>query len=227
MPQYKDVNFRLIRSARRSVAIYVERDGTVSVRAPQAATDEQIQRVVERKRPWIYRNLALWKELNPVPVAREMVSGESFYFLGQPCVLDIRKDAEKPLTLDGDRFILRADRRAKADELIRAFYRRAGYERLPGLIAAHARSMGVKPGKLRVWELKHRWASCSPAGNLNFHWRALSAPLDVLEYLVVHELAHLKERGHTPRFWKEVEKVMPDWKGRAEWLKRNGAAMTL
>lgn len=227
MPRFKDVEYQVKRSDRRTVGIYVERDGTVSVRAPQAATDEQIQRVVEKKRSWIYRNLAMWKELNPAPMPREMVSGESFYFLGQPCVLDVRTDAGSPLALEGDRFILRADRRAKADELIRAFYRRAGYERLPGMIAAHARSMGVKPGKLRVWELKHRWASCSPAGNLNFHWRALSAPLDVLEYLVVHELAHLKERGHTPRFWKEVEKVMPDWKSRAEWLKRNGAAMTL
>lgn len=227
MPNLRDVAYEVKRSGRRSVAIYIERDSTVSVRAPLDMTDGQIQRVVEKKLPWIYRNLALWRELNPAPAPKEMVSGESFYFLGRPCVLDFRESQAQPLVLDGDRFILSAGRRGKADELLRAFYRREGYARLPAVIAAHAKSMGVRPGKLRVWELGHRWASCSPAGNLNFHWKAMGAPLEVLEYLVVHELAHLKERGHSPRFWKEVEKVMPDWKSRAEWLKQNGATMTL
>ncbi len=111
--------------------------------------------------------------------------------------------------------------------MLRAFYRRAGYERLPSLIADHSLSMGVKPGKLRVWELNHRWASCSAAGNLNFHWRAMAAPLDVLHYLVVHELAHLKERNHTAEFWNIVSTELPAWRESAEWLKVHGARMTL
>jgi predicted metal-dependent hydrolase len=227
MPSIRDVEYSVARSARKTVAIYVERDGSVTVKAPQAATDTQVERLVERKLPWIYRNLAHWNELNREPSGKEIVSGETFHFLGQACRLDITSDAVEPLRLVGDTFVLRADHRAQAEELLRAFYRRAGYERLPGIISQHARSMGVSPGRLRVWELNHRWASCSPAGNLNFHWRALAAPLDVLHYLVVHELAHLRERNHSPAFWQLVEVEMSGWREAAEWLTRHGARMTL
>ena len=81
--------------------------------------------------------------------------------------------------------------------------------------------MGVNPGKLRVWELKNRWASCSPAGNLNFHWRVLALPQDIQEYLVVHELAHLKHLNHGKEFWAIVDKTMPTWKTAAEGLRVN------
>lgn len=227
MPAVRDVEYSVARSGRKTVSILIERDGGVIVKAPENATDDQLKRLVQRKLPWIYRTLAHWAQLNPDPIGKEFVSGETFYYLGQPCLLDVSREAEAPLALMGDRFLLRADCRARADELLRAFYRQTGYERLPGIIAEHARSMGVTPGKLRVWELNHRWASCSPGGNLNFHWRALAAPLDVLHYLVVHELAHLKERNHSPAFWNSVDAEMPAWREAAEWLKRNGARMTL
>ena len=227
MPSVRDVEYSVARSTRKTAAIYVERDGTVTVKAPQAASEQQVQRLVERKLPWIYRTQAKWSELNHEPTGKEFVSGETFYFLGQACRLDVASDVSEPLLLVGDRFVLHADRMYQAEELLRAFYRRAGYERLPGLIATHSQSMGVRPGRLRVWELNHRWASCSPAGNLNFHWRALGAPLDVLHYLVVHELAHLKERNHTPQFWQFVEMEMPGWREASDWLKSHGARMSL
>ncbi|MFH7043526.1 M48 family metallopeptidase [Paucibacter sp. JuS9] len=227
MPEVRDVKYSVARSNRRTVAIFIERDGTVTVKAPTRASDQQLQRLVERKLPWIYRTLAQWGELNRAPIGKEYVSGETFYFLGQPCRLDISSEGDEPLSLVGDRFLLQPEHRAKADEMLRAFYRRAGYARLPSLIADHSQSMGVKPGKLRVWELNHRWASCSAAGNLNFHWRAMAAPLDVLHYLVVHELAHLKERNHTAEFWNIVSTELPAWRESAEWLKVHGARMTL
>jgi predicted metal-dependent hydrolase len=227
MPLVRDVEYSVARSARKTAAIFVERDGAVTVKAPQSATDQQVQRLVERKLPWIYRSLAQWGELNRQPTGKEFVSGETFYFLGQPCRLDITADAALALELSGDTFILRADVRPQAEQLLRAFYRRAGYDRLPSMIASHASSMGVRPGKLRVWELNHRWASCSATGNLNFNWRAMGAPLDVLHYLVVHELAHLRKRNHTPEFWGTVDAEMPAWREAAEWLKQHGARMTL
>src|SRR5690606_36680005 len=101
-------------------------------------------------------------------------------------------DTNKPLELVGDRLVLKRSQLAKAEELLRALYRKLGYERLPGIIDRYASRMGVRPGKLRVWELQNRWASCSELGNLNFHWKVMSLPGDVLEYLVVHELAHIK-----------------------------------
>jgi len=222
-----DIECAVLRSARRSVGIYVERDGSICVRAPLAVDDLKLAKLVEKKLPWIYRNVALWRELNQDAPRREFVSGESFYVAGQPCILDVRDDAEQPLALVGDRLVLRRSNQGKADELLRALYRQLGYERLPGLIERFSSRMGVTPGKLRVWELHNRWASCSLAGNLNFHWRVMALPLDVLEYLVVHELAHLKHRNHTKEFWGEVEKACPQWQSAAEWLRGNGAGRTL
>jgi predicted metal-dependent hydrolase len=225
--QVANIECQVVRSGRRSTAIYIERDGSVLVRAPAAIDDAKLSKLVEKKLPWIYRNLALWNELNQDTPRREFVSGETFYIEGQPCILDVRADAQEALVLTGDRLVLRKSDRPKAQELMQAMYRKRGYERLPGLIDHFARQMGVEPGRLRVWELMNRWASCSSAGNLNFHWRAMALPLDVLEYLVVHELAHLKHRNHTKDFWLTVEKASPKWQHAAEWLRVYGAGRSL
>jgi hypothetical protein len=182
----KDVSCQVIRTRRKTVGIHIERDGQVVLRAPADATDAKLAKVVEQKLTWIYKNLALWTELNANTPRREFVSGETFYVGGQACVLDVRDDRPEPLFREGDRLVLNRGQHGKAEELLRAMYRRVGYERLPQLIQRYAPRMGVKPGKLRVWELKNRWASCSVAGNLNFHWRVLALPQDIQEYLVVH-----------------------------------------
>ncbi|WP_417763526.1 M48 family metallopeptidase [Shewanella sp.] len=80
---------------------------------------------------------------------------------------------------------------------------------------------------MRVMELQHHWASCSSKGDLNFHWRCLMAPLAVLDYIVVHELAHRIERNHSSAFWNLVDKVIPDYQKHVSWLKHNGAGLAL
>ena len=193
------------------------------VRAPLTVDDARLTKLVEKKLPWIYRNVALWNELNRDTPIREFVSGETFYIEGQPCVLDVQREAIAPVELVGGRLILRESSHPQAGEHLRALYRQIGYQRIPSLIERYSRQMGVKPGRLRVWELMNRWASCSPAGNLNFHWRAMALPLDILEYLVVHELAHLTHRNHTKEFWNTVEKVLPAWVQSETWRRVYGA----
>lgn len=218
----KDIDCQVVRTRRKTVGIYIERDGTVMLRAPLDASDEKLVKVVEQKLSWVYRNQALWQELNSHAPRREFVSGETFYVGGQACLLDIRTDASAPLYQEGDRLVLSRTQVNKANELMRAMYRKLGYEQLPQLIARYAPRMGVEPGKLRVWDLKNRWASCSAAGNLNFHWRVLALPQDIQKYLVVHELAHLKHPNHGKEFWNVVDKTMPQWNVAAEWLRVNG-----
>jgi len=87
--------------------------------------------------------------------------------------------------------------------------------------------MGVNPHKIRIIDLKNRWGSCSDNGNLNFHWKCAMAPLDVLTYIVVHELAHLKHKRHSQPFWNEVDKVLPNYQNQIEWLKQNGASLDI
>lgn len=197
------------------------------VRAPQSATDERIAAVVKAKLGWIYRTQARWAALNPQRATKEFVSGETVYFLGQPYRLDFRPDAKHGVERLGDVFVLRRDERGRAEELLKEFYRAEGLARLPSLVRRHAASMSLQPGAIRVQELGHRWGSCSPKGHLNFHWKALAVPVEVLHYLVVHELAHLVHRDHSPRFWKVVEAELPGWQTHAKWLAEHGAQMTL
>ena len=82
--------------------------------------------------------------------------------------------------------------------------------------------MGVTYGRITIRAAKTRWGSCSGAGNLNFHWKLILMPDEVLDYVVVHELAHRKQMNHSPAFWAEVEKVLPDYRERRRWLKNWG-----
>lgn len=104
-------------------------------------------------------------------------------------------------------------------------YRRAAKEKLGQRTAYFARLMGVSYGKVTVRAAKTRWGSCSGAGNLNFHWKLVLMPPEVLDYVVVHELAHRKEMNHSPAFWAEVERILPDYKARRRWLKTYGQSV--
>lgn len=215
------------RSSRKTIGLYVERDGSVLVRAPLSTPDERIAATVSAKRAWIHRAQARWAVLNPQPPQKEFVSGETVYFLGQPHRLDFRQDAEPGVCRSGDVFIINSRDKPRAEALLKDFYRAEGRARLPVLVRQHAASMGLNPTGIRVQELGHRWGSCSAKGNLNFHWKAMAVPLEVLHYLVVHELAHIAQRNHSARFWALVEAELPNWRTHAMWLESHGSQMTL
>lgn len=96
---------------------------------------------------------------------------------------------------------------------------------LPERCRYYARIMGVSYGGITIRNQKTRWGSCSSKGNLNFNCLLMLAPPEIQDYVVVHELAHRKEMNHSPRFWKEVEKVLPDYRQRVSWLKKNGPGL--
>lgn len=101
-------------------------------------------------------------------------------------------------------------------------YRELARRRITERVCCYAAQMGVSYGRITIRAAKTRWGSCSSAGNLGFHWKLVLMPPEVLDYVVVHELAHRKEMNHSSRFWKEVEKVLPDYRQTREWLKQHG-----
>ena len=101
-------------------------------------------------------------------------------------------------------------------------YRQRAKEQLQHRTSYFAKKMGVSYGKITVRAAKTRWGSCSVQGNLNFHWKLILMPAEVLDYVVVHELAHRKEMNHSSLFWAEVERILPDYRERRKWLKTYG-----
>lgn len=228
----KGINYAVVRSRRATADIVIERDGRVLVRAPQTIASERIEDIVKAKEYWIYKNLAEWRDLNATRVLREYRNGEGFLYLGRSYRLLLVSDQEEALLLKGGRFCLRRDlvdrgEATAAKTAFRGYYVLRGLERMYQRVHYYAPKVGVTPKGIDVRELGHRWASCSPSGNLAFHWKCMMAPPTIIDYIVVHELCHFHHRDHTDAFWNEVDKVMPNYRERKEWLRRNGAAMDL
>ena len=105
---------------------------------------------------------------------------------------------------------------------LEAQYRKEARRRITERAAYFAEKMGVDYGRIAIKAAKTRWGSCSAQGNLNFHWKLILMPPAILDYVVVHELAHRIEMNHSPRFWAQVERILPDYRERRRWLKENG-----
>ena len=226
---FKDIEYTLVRSRRKTASIYIERDGKVSVLVPEKLTIRQVEEVLESRRKWIYQSLAEWQDLNANRIQRDYVNGEGFLYLGRTYRLKLVSDLPEPLMLKDGYFCLRATKGSApdADAVFREFYRVKGATRIPPRVAYFQAKMGVKSKSIKIMELKHRWASCTTNGNLNFHWKCMMAPLTIIDYIVVHELAHLIHANHSTAFWNEVDKVMPDFQDRKNWLRDHGAGMDL
>ncbi len=224
------IAYELVRSRRKTADIVIERDGSVLVRAPEEVASERIEDIVESKRYWIYRNLAEWRDLNATRVVREYRNGEGFLYLGRSYRLLLVAGQEQALLLMGGRFCLRRDLVERgeipaAKAAFRDYYVARGLERISRRVDYYAPKVGVTPCGIDVRELGNRWASCSPAGNLAFHWKCMMAPATIIDYIVVHELCHFHHLDHTDAFWNEVDKVLSNYRERKEWLRKNGAAM--
>ena len=228
--QDKEFSYEIVRSRRATADIVIERDGRVLVRAPEAIADQRIEDLVEAKRYWIYKNLAEWRDLNATRVLREYRNGEGFLYLGRSFRLLLVADQEEPLLLKKGRFCLRRDLVDQgaieaAKTAFRDYYIALGTLRIRSRVDYYAPKVGVTPRDIKVRELGNRWASCSPNGSLAFHWKCMMAPQTIIDYIVVHELCHFHHLDHTDAFWNEVDKVMPVYGERKEWLRIHGAGL--
>jgi predicted metal-dependent hydrolase len=217
---------QVIRSKRKTFSLEIKPDGRLVVRAPQSASRAHIQAVVDQKAQWVAKTRArLAKQFQDIS-PRTFTAGEKFWYLGQQYTLRLT-DRQRPLLdLDGD---FRLSRKAKkqARELFIAWYREETRQITQDLIHTYTQRYGFKVKQVRITSARTRWGSCSSKNNLNFTYRLCMAPLDVIEYVVVHELVHLRIRNHSRAFWQAVEQIKPDYRTQRTWLKRNGALLTL
>ena len=177
----KNKKYTIIKSFRKSCSITVERDGTVTIRAPFFMSERKINKIIDERKEWIEKaqnKLASRAErLNSLtPITKDEI--------------DSLKAAAKPII----------------EEKVRHF----------------ADKIGVEYGKITIRNQRTRYGSCSAKGNLNFNCLIMLMPNEIIDYVIVHELCHIKEMNHSRRFWNEVESVLPDYKERRKWLKQNG-----
>ena len=223
-----DLRFELRRSARRtSVQITVDRGGELLLLAPESCSTEVMESFVREKRFWIYTKLAVKDALGPTVPTKQFVSGEGFPYLGRSHRLQLVDAQDVPVKLERGRFkMLRsaAEKGGAVAHMVRWYVERGQFW-LEKRVELFQRRVGVEPTRVTVQDLGYRWGSCGKGGRLFFHWRAVLLPPPVIEYVVVHELVHLIEPHHGAAFWRRVERAMPDFSGRKQWLDEKGSVV--
>ncbi|MEI6437403.1 MAG: SprT family zinc-dependent metalloprotease [Candidatus Omnitrophota bacterium] len=225
MGEVAGLEYKLVRSRRRTVALLISPDAVLTVRAPLHTPVARIEGFIREKARWIDRKIQEQKS-RPSAGVKQFVEGELFLYLGASCPLRICDDMKASFCFDGS-FLLSSREQSRARELFVWWYKREARRFITERVEFFARKDGFRYQSLRITSARRRWGSCTTAGTLSFSWRLVMAPLDVIDYVVVHELAHLDHCDHSPRFWGRVRSLYSDTDRCRAWLKKNGPALDL
>ena len=219
-----EITYAIRRSSKRKkVTITIERDREIVLHAPNHASDEVIARIVENKRQWIYektRHSQKYVDI-PHPPGKELVNGESALYLGRNYRIEI-VDEEADCIQFNQRFLIPASLTPHKKGVMREWYIKRAKERILPRVVKSARDLGVSFGQARIVDSRYRWGSCTVRNNINLNWRLIKAPVFVVDYVIAHELAHLLEPNHTPRFWNIVKAQVPNMGKARDWLREHG-----
>ena len=214
-----DLEFEVRRSSRRkTLGLTVDRAGELVVHAPEAASRAELNKWVAGKLLWVHQKLLLKDEYRRANDSLELVSGECISYLGKNYRLKIVRDQTEPLRFDGHWFLLQEKAKPDAPGHFQRWYQNTGGEWLSKRVKSWGPRAGATAAKITVSDLGFRWGSCGKKGALHFNWRLLQLPVRLIDYVIVHEMAHLHQHNHTPEFWRILDRIMPDWQERKEEL---------
>ncbi len=201
---------KIIRSRRRSVALIVTREAELIVRAPWQVSEGFIERMVLQKRDWVERKIRETEERLKKSAPKQFVMGEEFLFLGQKYSLKILDEVQE-IRLDGQDMIFPGVFLASPREHLKAWYRQEALRVIAARVEFFAQRDGFQYKSVRISHAERRWGSCGSRGGLNFSWRLVMLPMSVVDYLVIHELHHLRHRNHSREYWDAVRVAMPSF----------------
>ncbi|MDV0442601.1 SprT family zinc-dependent metalloprotease [Methanorbis furvi] len=214
-------------SRRKSWAVEVKPDGCVIVRMPQHVPPEKVRKLVEEKAEWISTQVKKYR--SRVEIVRNYMDGEILPFFGAEYPVVRKTGAVSKAEFLDDCFVITIPDSFDADaardvskDMVVLLFRRMGFSPLEEIIAHYAPLAGVEPPKLRIRLQERKWGCCTPKNGIIVNARVLLAPKIVAEYIVVHELAHLRYRHHQKSFWDEVERLMPNYREAEKILKTDG-----
>ena len=219
------LNFHLIKSKRRrkTISLHIREGGEIVIRAPHKASKREIEEFIREREAWVVEKLTEEEERRK-ELQKAFVPGEKFLYLGEsyPLEIDESDHKELPLELSFGKFVLNRDRVEEARDLFIDWYKREAREKIEGRVRYYSDRFQLLPKGTKITGAKSRWGSCSRDNRLSFSWRIIMAPLWIIDYILVHELVHIIEKNHSRNFWAALEKILPDYRERKVWLKKNG-----
>lgn len=221
-----ELNYSIAYSKRKKLTITVERDCSIIVRAPVGTSVDKIADIIKSKKLWLYEKVnhpQKYHTLSHAP-GKELVNGESMLYMGRSYRIEII-DEDMDEICFRQKFYVPLKLKQNGKSVFQQWYIKKAKEKILPRIIHHAEKLGVKYNDAKITDSKYRWGSCSPKDNLNFNWRLIKAPSYVIDYVIVHELAHLLEANHTPRFWNIVKAQLPQMAKAKSWLKEHGGLL--
>lgn len=226
----KRIDYTIKRGNRKkTLAINVTLASQVIVLAPNNFSREKIKTIVKKKALWILEKQEHFKRLAMLFPEKELVSGEQILLLGRKYRLKIKEENYLSIPkLSGRRLFIYVhsnlapeDRKEIIKDTLIKWYFEKSSKIIKQRVNRYSKLLNMFPKKVIIKDQKKRWASCSKDGTLRFNWRISMAPVSIIDYIVVHELCHLKIKNHSSDFWKLLSIAMPDYQNRRNWLKNN------
>lgn len=226
------ITYHIVRSARMSLSMSFKNSTELEVRAPRLMPDFLITQFIKKNENWILRHLEKLQQRKAQRLIPEYKTGITIPFFGEQYPLTISasplakiprlyfiKNTFEAVTLQN---LTEKQQQTQLRKVFKDWYLRNTKEKLSQRIAFWAEKMHVTYNNVRIKDVTSHWGSCSSKKNLNFNYRIAMLPMAGIDYIIIHELSHLTEMNHSPRFWKIVEKYMPDYKKiRAELKKKS------
>lgn len=217
------IQYTVVKQKRKTATIVIDKEQQVIVKVPERMTKSQIEALVLQHSTWIEETQA--KKRERLEASDWLITGKQLY-LGKYWPVTI-----KEVSMQGGQILFNTEIGFKlvtdgttdcARKLMEQFYRRKSQEIIPPLVSRYAQQVGVSYGKITIRKQETRWGSCSSSGNLSFNMKILFAPTEMIEYVVLHEVMHLRHFDHSKAFWADIESYMPDYKTRMNYFKQYG-----
>ncbi len=233
------IYYSIVRSNRKTIGISISQSHGVKISAPRIVSDRQIAEVVRNKSSWIIEKLSHFEIIKSEVPQRKFTDGEMFLILGKEYPLKIVTHPEMTSSVDISNNCLVVslsqniceNNSENKTELIRNlivnWYKKITMEVVSQRINFFSEKLDVTPSNLIIKELKSIWGSCTGKNTININWKIIMAPMSIVDYLVVHELTHIKIKNHSKHFWKLAESILPNYKECSKWLKDNGHKLSL
>lgn len=215
------IQYLVIHSDRKTISIIVDRDRSVLVRAPLNTSTEVIDKEIQKRKRLIQKKIEHNQKFPFEKQTKEFVSGESLLYLGKTYKLFVVDEPIDGVVFDSKFFIGKANQK-RANLLFKEWYIKSAADIIIPKAKELARRIGVNYNNINILDLKFRWGSCTPKDNIHLNWRLIKAPVNVIEYIIVHELTHLLVANHTQEFWNRVAAQLPSYDKAKIWLKEHG-----
>ena len=209
---------KIIRSQRKTLSISINEDAELIVRAPKRLSIEKIQDFINEKENWINRKITLVE--NQI---KDVTSNQNkILYLGTLFPIIIKPQASRELIFTGEEFVVKSIEPNSLSLSLKKWCKSKFREIALPRVAYFANKHNLNVNQVRIKNQKTMWGSCSSKNNINLNYLLIMAPAEVIDYVIIHELAHTIHRNHSVDFWRLVRLIMPDFQQHKQWLKANG-----